>query len=255
MIKNKIAVIYYKLNNLVKYKKWDMFKGLEIETNSVCNRKCSFCPNYYYKREKGLMDERLFKKIIMELAEIKFNGKIAPHFYGEPLLDKRLSRLMRFAKEKLPRCRIQINTNGDLLTKEKFDLLVNNGVDKFLITQYDKEMPENIKLLFRNLSKKDKKRIVYRRYEDIGLMNRGGLLNIKNKKIKKCTLPSDGVVIDFKGKVILCCNDYFSKYVFGDLNKEKLMEIWNKDNFKKIRKELRQGIFKLDICKKCVDNL
>lgn len=252
MIKNRIAVIYHKLNNLIKYKRIDMFNGLEIETISICNRKCVFCPNYYYKRKKGNMDEKLFKKIILELAEIKFNGKISPHFYGEPLLDKRLPRLIRFAKEKLPRCRIQINTNGDFLTKEKFDLLVNSGVDKFLITQYDKEMPNNIKRLFTEINKKDKKRIVYRKYEDIGLMNRGGLLNIKTKIKKKCTFPSDGIVIDYNGKVILCCNDYFSKYVFGDLNKEKLMDIWNKDNFKKIRKDLHKGIFKLDICKKCV---
>jgi radical SAM protein with 4Fe4S-binding SPASM domain len=81
------------------------------------------------------------------------------------------------------------------------------------------------------------------------MINRGGLVNITQKRIKYYTLASENLVIDYNGNVILCCNDYLSSVKLGNINNEKIIDIWNKKFYKKIRYELRKGIFTLDICK------
>lgn len=241
--------------NFIKYGTNDIFDTVEIETLTICNRQCDYCPNKNYPRPKAYMPTELFKKIVDQLAEIKFSDKFHPHFYGEPLLDKRLPELIAYTRKKLPLAKIVIFTSGDFLTKEMFDKLIQAGASGFFVSQHDDEMSLTMKNLFKQLNNKEREKILYRILKDgdIPLTNRGGLVKVENKKpvMKKCIMPSDRLTIDYKGKVVLCCNDYFSKYTFGDLNTERLMDIWRRNAFKKIRKDLRHGIFNLEICKNC----
>lgn len=87
--------IFFKFRNLITVGSLDFFSIIEIETITECNRKCVYCPNYQYDRGKHLMSEKCYKKIIDELAGIGFRGRVSPHFYGEPLLDKRLPDLIK----------------------------------------------------------------------------------------------------------------------------------------------------------------
>ena len=227
------------------------FSHIELETIARCNRSCEVCPTSKYSRSDGRMDEWLFKKIVDELAEIDFKGKFSPHFYGEPLLDERLSELMSYVREKLPESQIVIWTNGDLLTKEFFEELIRNGIDKFIVSRYD----ENEFKLLDELEPKQRKKIRLKKFSDESyLFNRGGLINPQHvRKINKCYYPSNIVVIDYQGNVLLCCNDYQSRNVFGNLQLERLIDIWNKEQYKKIRKDTRKGKFDLEICKACTN--
>ncbi len=259
---NKFIFPLYNLKYKLNYNKWDFFDSISLETTSYCNLRCKFCPNSKYGRgllkNKKLMDEKLFKKIINELAEINYRGHVLFHFYGEPLTDKRLPSLVEYTKKKLPRAKLQINTNGFLLTISLYKKLVDNGVKLFIITQYADSVPPNIKDLLDYLKTRPKKenKIKYRILgEDIGLSNRGGEINVKKNidyERPICTYPNTAIPIDYNGNVILCCNDYHSSITFGNLKKEKLLDVWRKPHYKKLRDEMRKGIFKLPICKKCV---
>lgn len=81
-----------------------MFRNVELEINSMCNRKCGYCPNVSAQRPSGYMDESLFEKIVRELAEMDFDGNVSYHFYGEPLLDRRLSDLVEFTARQANVC-------------------------------------------------------------------------------------------------------------------------------------------------------
>src|SRR5262249_31418766 len=48
-------------------KSTSMFYNVELEVNSMCNRRCSYCPNVSSTRPPGHMEESLFIKIIDEL--------------------------------------------------------------------------------------------------------------------------------------------------------------------------------------------
>ncbi len=274
-IKPLARKLYYQISNLVKYGDPNFFNAVDIETITACNRRCAWCPNSIYDRglikNKKLMDERLFSKIIDELSELKFSGQIRFSFYGEPLLDERLEVFVKYVKDKLPKVDIFIFTNGDFLTLDLYKRLSKNGVDFFIMTQHDEIMSLTMKELLKNFhkvpySKKDffhqyayrlngyDTTILHKHIKRMKLCNRGGLLkNIKPKKRThlKCFLPTNGVVINHAGNVILCCDDYLGSIKFGNLKNESILEIWQKENFKKIRKELREGILRLEICKKC----
>lgn len=253
--KKYFSRLYYPMNNLAKYGTMDFFRAIEIETLTQCNRKCYYCPNAKYDRGDHYMDSELYKKIIDELSSIGYNGRVSPHFYGEPLLDSRLLELMEYTRQKLPQAYIVIYTNGDYLTKEMFDLLISKGVDCFLITQHIGVISETLKKTLDSLTPDLKKKITLQVFnEDTTLSNRGGLVEpVKTERMEKCTFPATSMIVDYQGNVVLCCNDYFSRIKFGNLKTEKLIGIWKKKHYAQLRREISSGKFNLDICKKCTN--
>jgi radical SAM protein with 4Fe4S-binding SPASM domain len=205
-------------------------------------------------KNQKLMDEKLFKKIIDELADINYFGRISPHFYGEPLLDERIVDFMEYTRKKLPASNIVIFTNGDLLTIELYNRLINAGIDYFLVTQHGKNMSKNMEDLFEHLKNHGgAEKIHYRKFTSkSSFSSRGGLLDFQPETESWCRLSAHDLVIDYAGNVVLCCEDYHSSIKFGNLNSESIIDIYTKERYRTIRKELKKGIFRLDICKKCV---
>ena len=271
-LRKKIKFFYY--NSLISsmhsfknkkyYGKKDFFGTIGIETTTYCNLRCSFCPNSKYGRSlmknKKLMDINLFKKIINELSEINYNGTVNLHFYGEPLTDKRLVELVAYTKEKIPKAKINIFTNGILLDVPFYKQLVDAGVDSFIFSQHTNIIPPKIKEVFKYLKTrpKEENKIEYRVFnenfisEDSTICNVGGEIEIeKIPELPSCLYPPQKVVIDWEGNVILCCNDYHSSIKFGNVKNKKLIDIWDSPSYKKIRKDLRNRKYNLEICKKC----
>lgn len=256
-------MLYLKLFYLLKYGNSDMFNNINIETTTLCNRRCSYCPNSIFdrslKQNEKLMPEEMFKKIINDLQMIKFTGRISPHFFGEPLMDKRLVRFMKYAHDVLPKAKLVIYTNADLLDTTMLENLYHVGVNHYVITLHgnDKQKEINKKRInaLEKYIKENKRNIdinLINFTEKTYLSNRGGLVKVK-KTIKKCSFqnPTNPLVIDYKGDVLLCCNDYLGNVSFGNIASDSLLDIWNRDNFKRIRKDISRKIFKLNICKKC----
>ncbi len=234
----------------------DIFTQVEIETNTNCNRKCRICPRHKHEREIGFMPDALYSHLLDQLASIGFRGRLSPVFYNEPLMDPRIFRLMKEAKEKLPRTNIVLFTNGSLLTKENIEELVEAGVDTLLVSQYEGNLradEETYVDAARDVSPRARKTIRYRTLGDEDfLSSSGGLVRVKKPVTKsRCMQASLSCVVDFRGDVVLCCNDYNGNHVFGNVGKEHILDIWNKPEFKKLRKQLRHGDFQLDICKTC----
>jgi len=257
-----IAWPIQKFKNKVNYNMWDFFGAVDIDTITYCQLRCKFCPNSKYERgllkNKKIMDINLFKKIINELAEINYKGIIRPFFYGDPLTDERMPDLIKYVKKKLPKSKVYLNTNGVALTIKLYKQLYDAGIDYLMISQYTNEMLPNIKILFNYLKTRPKKenKTKYRIFNEktIAISNRCGEIEIKNKVDRPfCAYPGHyDLNIDYEGNVILCCNDYHSSVKFGNIKNEKIIDIWKKPHFYKLRKEVRTGTYKLPICRKCV---
>lgn len=241
------------------YDKIDFFKVVHIETTNVCNRACPYCPQKTVERGNSFMDTTLFKRIIDQLRELKFDGQINLYRYGEPLLDKRLPYLISYVRKALPSAYIEVETNGDFLTIDVYEKLIRSGVDLVAVSihpifdgnRYIYGYPEHLK----EVLKQEKVRCKVMGKSGDRLCNRGGLVPLKDVKIRtgKCLSPTEYLIINVEGKVLLCCEQYRAQDgpVFGDLRKERLIDIWNKPEFKQVRKKLRMGIKEYDICKKC----
>lgn len=123
----------------VRQENTKLFSFLAIETGSICNRSCSFCPVSHYEREADeWMSIEMFTKIIDELVLIRYTGRIALYSYNEPVRDPRLPDLIRLVRAKLPRVCIMINSNGDYFKgPEDIWKLYEAGLNQMQINIYN----------------------------------------------------------------------------------------------------------------------
>ena len=238
-----------------------MFHHIEIETINRCNGVCSFCPINCRidPREKKVMSEELFKKIIDELAEMDYSGRIALFSNNEPLLDKRILDFHRYARNKLPNARMHLYTNGTLLTMESFTALLE-VLDELIIDNYqqDLELIAPCKMIVDYYEQhpeiKEKVTIVLRKPDEI-LTSRGGdapnRTQVRVEEGISCVLPFQQMIIRPDGKVSLCCNDPLGKCTLGDASEEKLLDIWYGEKFGKVRECISMGRENFSHCKYC----
>lgn len=233
----------------------DIFSAIEIETTSECNLRCQYCPVSVQPRGKHLMPEDVFRKIIDDLAAVRYRGRIHPNWFGEPLLDARLPTLVAYARQRVPLADIRMYTNGILLTLDLFLELLDAGVDSFLITQHTAAMPENMRAVLAYLEEHPelRPRVEYRAFEtqDV-LRNRGGLItNAATQGMRNKCKALGQMDINYKGDVALCCDDYFSSVVFGNAAEESVVDIWRKPEYTTARQRLSKGVPVYAICRKC----
>lgn len=233
----------------------DMPRRVEIETSSRCNRQCYYCPVSVDPRPDHRMEESLFLDIVDQLAEMRFKGVFSPHFYGEPLLDPRLPRLMAEVKRRLPHVLVEIYTNGDALTPRKAQELLDAGVGLFFVTM-EKGMPKALADTRASLPWWTWRRhFLLRDFDDHvrAPYNRGGTVLFPGREARfdRCLLPAAALLVDAWGKVKLCANDYYGVEDWGDLHHERLRDIWERPDFRKLRYDLLDGIFVREVCRVC----
>ena len=242
-----------------------LFKEIEFETTSYCNRKCNYCPNIDFERfgedENFLMKQQVFETLINQLADLKFSGLISPHLYGEPLSDYRMLSWSKYIKKKLPDCRLKIVTNGDFLNKANFNDFIAAGVDIFYISKHSKLLKKPCRQLLEDLDRDtlNKHILVQDFFDDFNqnqtmFTNRGGSVKLKKEIIKKppvnCSYSTYPVINVF-GDLILCCQDFSNNYVFGNIMNKSLKDIWFDERNIELRKRIYDYKFDLKICKDC----
>ena len=262
ILKNPLREIFYKfVKNPLSLLKYRLNYGREftdlihIGTTTYCNLRCKNCPHSIYdyglKKNEIKMDEEVFKKLIDDLAKIKYSGEIAFCFFNEPFADDRFFKFISYIKERLSKLKgIPVYTNGFLLTLDMYKKAIAAGVSEFTISEYEtipKALPEILKY-----DQEHGKHITFRKFDKSIMENVGGELKEGNILEKaRCTYPDNPIMINPKGEVVLCCNDYHSSIVWGNIKNETLFDIFNKPEFKKFRKDIKNGKFDLEICKKC----
>ncbi len=74
----------------------------------------------------------------------------------------------------------------------------------------------------------------------------------KNMKRKPCVSIWTEMYVDWEGKVVLCCDDWNSSVILGDLNKQSIEEIWRGGKLNKIRQAHKNREFhKAPLCNQC----
>lgn len=239
----------------------NVIRAVEIETINRCNGHCSFCPVNASDDPRPLkyMDTDVFKKIIRELSLMNYTGKLSLFSNNEPLLDKRILDFHKYAKEKLPQCKMHMFTNGRKLSVELF-LLLMNYLDEMIIDVYSDEfeIPSNIKKIIelceQNEELASRLTVVLRKQNEI-LSTRGGESKVRslmpNFKTDGCALPFQQMIIRPTGEVSLCCNDPLGRYTLGNVRLQTLSQIWTGEKYKEIRSKLKVGRGTISKCSLC----
>ena len=114
-----------------------------VDPSDACNFKCRFCPTSDRELMKSVgrpwkqMSLELFKKIADDMRQFPGPVEVLRLYKdGEPLLNKNLVEMIRYAKRIGSSKRIDTTTNASLLTKERSVQLVEAGLDRINISIY-----------------------------------------------------------------------------------------------------------------------
>ena len=252
-----------------------VFSIIEINLLAACNRSCSFCPVSYkdfYKtiESSGRMNIGFFEKIIGDLKDIEFRGKILFSGNSEPLLHKKLEMFIEHAVEQLPGSQVEIVTNGDILTIKRLKSIFAAGLSYVSVSLYDG--PEQFRKFEKVIEEAgvDPDRVILKRRflqegnYGIYFSNRGGMIDVDEYReeasagethdlpLKKvCYYPFYMIKVDFNGDVMLCSHDWARRGVLGDANVESIWDIWTGEHMKKIKASLARqdrSILPCDTC-------
>lgn len=249
-----------------------VFSIIEFNITGSCNRECSFCPvsnpNVYTKTNDGL-ELALFEKIVKDLQEISYEGKILFSAFSEPLLHKKVEDLLSIAKKYLPNIRLEMVSNGDLLTSKKLKKLYEAGLDTINISMYDgAHQIEHFNNMRAEADVPQDVIVLRRRYYENGnygitISNRVGLVNSNEFRDEKeesitelplkqaCYYPFYMILVDYNGDVLLCPHDWSKSLKFGNLKEKKLFDIWHAKALNGIRERLTLCDRNFGACKNC----
>jgi radical SAM protein with 4Fe4S-binding SPASM domain len=117
-----------------------------IEPSSLCDFRCVQCfqrleGESYFTRTRGTMPLARFEKIVGDLKA--WSGPklkvLKLNLYGEPLVNRDFSKMLRLAREAELAERIETTSNASLLTPETAEAMVSSGLDYLRVSIYAPE--------------------------------------------------------------------------------------------------------------------
>lgn len=237
------------------------FHQIQVETCSFCNNDCHFCPasTAVDQRPKSFMSWDIIHELVEQLKSIQYNGLVSLFNNNDPLIDKRLTEIIRYFRKELPDAKIEIYTNGILLNMKLAVELWEAGLDSLMIDHYytKTERCKKIELFIEEFKKspyaKTHTVTINEINKEIIRSSRGG--EAPNKKQAKaegfCAYPFMQFNVNYKGDVHLCCNDVYYQVVFGNITEKHIREIWNSPKYQAIRKRFLKDDRNFGICKNC----
>lgn len=99
-----------------------MFQKIYLEISNICNLQCTFCPAV--ERDKQVMDGSSVREYLLKIKN--HAERVCFHVMGEPLGHKQFPEFVKIAQEH--DIKLEITTNGTLLTEELYKALLNPTV-------------------------------------------------------------------------------------------------------------------------------
>jgi hypothetical protein len=192
------------------------------------------------------MDKTVFDKITSDLAMIGYAGRIALYNNNDPLIDKRMPDLAALARRRCPGARIQVMTNGILLTAELARRLFDAGVDDLHISNYDDayRLIPSVARLVETFNGPEPLHVFMRRKTQ-RLTNRAGrapnAAPVETSLRAFCTLPFRGLNIAYDGRVPLCCADTAWEFAGGSVMGHGVLGTWFGPALGRARANLMMG--------------
>lgn len=239
-----------------------LFDHIEIETLNRCNADCAFCPvnRHIDPRPATRMSQELFTSILEQLRELDYDRNVYLFSNNEPLLDTRIFDWVRQAHETLPKARVRLYTNGVLLTLDKFkrlipyldNLTVNNYCEDFRFQPHLMEIHDYAQS---DPALAGKFRLVMRYQREI-MTSRAGQSPNKQDILSAtlpvgCLLPARQLIVRPDGKLSLCCNDAFGAVTLGDLTKDRIIDAWNSEPRRTLRRQVLDSRSAHPLCQSC----
>ena len=260
---------------------------VSLETLSLCNAACSFCPYPTIERKGNKMSDALIDLIIGEMTTFDRPFFFSPFKLNEPLLDNRLFNILhRVERDTIARSRVF--TNGAPLTQRKIDQLAAVGNIYHLWVSLNSHIKEEYEALMQipfdrtverldNLHNQDFPHAVmlstvghpnedFRRYcfdrwpkfESVAIQRSEWLGYTYSQVDSVPDTPCERwfeLSIQSTGEVAHCCmhDGTDKRYNIGDITKQTLLEVYNAPFWRERREKLlsRWDLDDKSPCAKC----
>ena len=249
---NEIIENYKYINKTIDENILKYTNRVSIELSNICNYSQYHlkCPLNKASDKKEILPLEIIEKILTEISFYNFSGTISYHTYNEPLIDPRLFYIIAMAKNKCPKAKIYILSNGFYFNQTLANELVKIGVDRIDITAYSVKEFERLKkieidkpysiFLSAKVDDLDDRLEIYEKYKEIE--------NIS----KPCYNVLNDIIITNDAKIDLCCLDWKREHCFGDLKKQSIKQIIKETEIYNIFLNLASGKRENIICKNCL---
>jgi len=251
----------------------DFPSHLDVESASACQMRCPMCYTTYMDDSlKGVMKWDLYTRIIDQAALLGvYSVKLS--WRGEPLLNKRIVDMVRYAKQKGIR-EVAFLSNAEFLDREMAAALVDSGLDWLSVSadgvgeiyneirrpaifeetlervaymkQYrdGKGLTRPLLRVQSILSAVENDPGTYRKsWENI--VDRINVIADESRDFNEkdlqwdryfvCPKPWQRMTIAYDGRVHQCISDYGAKKILGDVNQQSLHEVWHGEPNRKVR--------------------
>lgn len=169
------------------------------------------------------------RRIVCDLAEINYQGRVHPYGNGEPLTDPEFIERVHYIRMILPDCYLFIATNGDFINNpHSFKDLLDAGLNEIQCNHYDDKNE--------HLKKDSPPEVVH---YDIGMLrttfyNRAGNIDICNiTPSASCWFPKRKLYFNYRGDMLICCSDWQSKYPIGNIRDDSINNLLMSTNWQK----------------------
>lgn len=248
-------------------------KQINVETTNICNHRCDFCALSTMQRPGRQMDPDLFRRLVKEAYDLG-TREIGLFAGAEPLTCKDILDHVAFCKS-IGYEYIYISTNGALGTPERYQALIDAGLDsiKFSINGGDREtyhrvhgrddfdkVLANLKAVSTYVRGLDRKvfvgvssvtspeteesfksllALVGDWVDEVAIYPRnnqaGQMPDLAPPPFSDCENPFAKAHISREGYLRACCNDYENDLALEDLNHMALDAAWASDRFQDLR--------------------
>jgi MoaA/NifB/PqqE/SkfB family radical SAM enzyme len=228
---------------------------LEFELSNNCQyaNTHTWCPRFHDTRELIFLRSHIIYKVIEFFKQYDFSGRVYLSGYSEPLIDPRLTDLVKYIKKQLPKCNIDMFTNGIACDENLLADIREAGVDTIRLSIYNKsertrlnkianKVGEGVVIQERELAKGDiaiDERIKAYDKETVGV---GG----------PCYMPTLYYFVRNNGDVNMCFWDWKYTQIFGNLYTDSVEDTLMNENRLKINHELtKNNRTTIPVCKAC----
>ena len=242
----------------------DDITDIDVGMFDWCNRRCSYCPvsahpGQHSKNGDTILSQSVWDRLVDNLAEMNFSGRVSPHHYNEPLLRYELvkERLLEL-RAKVPKCKIVLYTNGDLLPKYFTGLI---GVcDTIIVSLHEGRRNKELLGLLnsRELNRYFRVEIKNIGSSEYGLLDRTNAIS-PQRIWHPTTCPNydfgrNTLVINPRGQVVNCIQDHDADKVWGDLSSQSVQKIWGSKEYAVFRERMRtnDSLGFLGMCYSCL---
>ena len=219
---------------------------INFEINTNCNYQCPFCPQAKQPRPPRYVSMEAFQYLVSEFQGIAFSGRLVLSVSNEPFLHPQVVDFCRYVSEQLPHATTCLISNGSLITKEHLkafarlahppSIIVNDytsghTVYRRLAGWLTDPSLEGVRI---EIKKRSRNEVLSNRAGNLP----GGQIPDGHHRGYTCPWPFSGIWINSSLDVFLCCSDYLYENVFGNLNRDQLMDIWNSSALQEVRNAL-----------------